>query len=357
METPVTSIFEFTLHELEAQCSRLGVPRVHAKNLFRGLYKSSVTTPWQSDGMPLRLRGMFCSNPDIPTIASTHESNYDGSVKFLVKYSDNSLVEMVLMPEKKRITLCLSSQVGCAQGCTFCHTGRMGLKRNLSASEIVQQLWLANKWIQENLPWLAKQNLPSLQRISNIVFMGMGEPLDNVEHVAQAIKIFTDPYGPNIALRRISVSTAGHLEGLKKIVGIIPDVRLAISIHSPDDKERSRIMPINRRWPLETLIETLRDMPTQKQHGILLQYTLIDKVNDSIGHAQKLIHLVQGLNVKINLIPLNPVGPSRFGSPEFDRIQAFKDEIYRAGIRVLVRYSKGQDIAAACGQLVVNSGT
>jgi len=286
------------------------------------------------------------------SVQSEYESAYDGSVKFLVTLADHNKIEMVLMPESKRVTLCVSSQVGCAQGCNFCHTGRMGLIRNLSTAEIVGQLWLANQWISDHPAWLGKNRLPELQRVTNIVFMGMGEPLDNVEAVGRSISILTDVYGPNIALRRISVSTAGHLEGLERLLEIHPDVRLAISVHSPSSVERSRIMPINRRWPLEELLDRLRAKPNLQKNGLLLQYTLIAGVNDSLEAADKLLEITSGLNVKINLIPLNPVGPSRFRAPAVERIEAFRDRIYDAGIRVLVRYSKGQDIAAACGQLV-----
>lgn len=350
-----TAFFDMTLAELESGCMSLGVPRIHARNLFRSAYKESISQPWTREGLPKSLAAKFSSDYhsiDL-TIDQEHLSAYDGSVKFVIRLADDRKVEMVLMPESKRLTLCVSSQVGCAQSCTFCHTGRMGLIRNLSAAEIVGQVWTANRWLKEHAEWLKENRLPAYQRVSNIVFMGMGEPLDNVESVGRAITILTDPYGAAIAKRRISVSTAGHLDGLDALLKIHPDVRLAISVHSADVVERSKIMPINRKWPLPQLIEKLRSLPTQQEHGLLLQYTLINGVNDSIEHAKKLIALVQGMNVKINLIPLNPIDPSRFKAPDVQRLEQFRDVIYESGIRVLVRYSKGQDIAAACGQLVI----
>jgi 23S rRNA (adenine2503-C2)-methyltransferase len=229
----------------------------------------------------------------------------------------------------------------------------MGLARNLSTAEIVGQVWVANRWISENSGWLTERRLPNFMKVTNVVFMGMGEPLDNVESVANAITILTDPYGPHIAKRRISVSTAGHLDGLEEILKIHPDVRLALSVHSPENSERSKIMPINRKWPLKDILDKLRSLPIQQKQGLLLQYTLISGVNDSDEHAAKLIDLINDMNVKVNLIPLNPVGPSRLKGPTMDRVVQFRDKIYGAGVRVLVRYSKGQDIAAACGQLVV----
>lgn len=314
-----------------------------------------MLAPWGRPGLPKNLSHKFDQEftPAKPEIISHHQSRYDASVKFVVALHDGSKVEMVLMPESKRVTLCVSSQVGCAQGCIFCHTGRMGLLRNLEASEIVGQVWMANQWIKDNPEWLRLTRLPPLQKITNIVFMGMGEPLDNVSAVAKAITILTNPYGMNIAKRKISVSTAGHLDGLEEMLTIHPDVRLAISVHSAFETERSKIMPINRRWPLTKLVDMLKDLPTQKENGLLLQYTLISGVNDSEEHARELVKLFNGMNVKINIIPLNPVGPSRLKGPDTGKLEAFRDEIYKSGMRVMIRYSKGQDIGGACGQLVV----
>lgn len=349
------SFWSLAKDDLERYCSQMGLSLLHAKDLFRAAYKEGRSDPWTRTGIPKKLGDSLAQqfSEPIMTVISEHVSQYDGSVKFVVQLSDRTQIEMVLMPEAKRITLCVSSQVGCAQGCVFCHTGRMGLLRSLDPGEIVGQVWMANDWIKSHPEWLLQQRLPSEQRITNIVFMGMGEPLDNAYGVAKAISILTDPFGFNLAKRRISVSTAGHLDGLDELLAIHPDVRLAISVHSAIDAERSKIMPINRRWPLTQLIDKLRGLPTQQENGLLLQYTLINGVNDSLDHARKLIEIVEGMNVKINLIPLNPVGPSRLKGPDKERLELFRDEIYRAGLRVMVRYSKGQDIAAACGQLVI----
>jgi 23S rRNA (adenine2503-C2)-methyltransferase len=288
-------------------------------------------------------------------------SRYDHSVKFLFQLpgvapaespSAESRIETVLMPEKNRITLCVSSQVGCRQACTFCHTGRMGLQRNLTAGEIVGQLVAANAWIAAHPQWLEDLKLPPFQRVTNIVFMGMGEPLDNVEEVARAIEIMTDALGPAIALRRISVSTAGHLDGLARMLELHPQVRLALSVHSPFEAERSRIMPINRRWPLSAVLAAIHRAQQTQPHEVLLQYTLIHGVNDSLEHARELVRITEGLRIKVNLIPLNEIDPSRFCSPARESVEAFRDYLHQSGLRVMVRYSKGQDIAAACGQLV-----
>jgi 23S rRNA (adenine2503-C2)-methyltransferase len=190
-------------------------------------------------------------------------------------------------------------------------------------------------------------------RVTNIVFMGMGEPLDNVDAVVDAISILTDPYGLALGLRRISVSTAGHLDGIEALLARVPGVRLALSVHSVDEAKRSKIMPINRRWPLALVLERLRRHLGPSQAPVMLQYTMIKGVNDALADAERLAELTAGLNAKINLIPLNEVGPSRLSAPPPETIQAFRDVLHARGLRVMVRYSKGQDIAAACGQLVV----
>lgn len=338
----------------ERLCVDQAVAPTHAKDLFRRAYKAMHAEPWSDTRFPVRLRTRLAEQFTTvgPSIHASHESSYDHSVKFAVALADANLVEAVLMPEKQRLTLCISSQVGCAQACVFCHTGRMGLKRQLTAGEIVGQVVLANRWLEAHPQWLANVGLAHHSRVTNIVFMGMGEPLDNVEAVIDAIQILTDPYGFALGLRRISVSTSGHLDGIERIVEQVPGVRLALSVHSTDNSKRSKIMPINRRWPLATVLERLRQIRMQDQTPIMLQYTMIEGVNDTLAEASSLAAMTAGLNAKINLIPLNHVSTSRLKAPSPETIQAFRDLLHAHGLRVMVRYSKGQDIAAACGQLV-----
>lgn len=340
---------------LTTTCRELGVSEVHARDLFRLAYKGLSPFPWRDARFPRRLAEVFESGYEArgPVLGEALISGYDRSVKFRVDLGDGSQVEAVLMPEKKRLTLCLSSQVGCAQACVFCHTGRMGLKRNLTTGEIVGQVVAADRWIREHPEWLAETRLPSEQRVTNIVFMGMGEPLDNVDSVAAALNVLTDAYGLGLGPGRISVSTAGHLDGIEKLFAAMPRARLALSVHSTDEAKRSKIMPINRRWPLGTVLARLKELVGSDGPPVMLQYTLIKDVNDSVEEAARLATLASGLNAKVNLIPLNEVGPSRLTAPPPERIQAFRDVLHAAGLRVMVRYSKGQDIAAACGQLVV----
>lgn len=347
--------FQMTRPELESYCRSKSHPAVHAKDLFRSAYKSLEAEPWRTPSLPKALATTLADGVGLepPKIVESHISGYDSSVKFLLALRDGSQIEAVLMPESNRITLCVSSQVGCAQGCVFCHTGRMGLTRSLTAGEIVAQVVLADLWIRKNPAWLRGIRLESDARVTNIVFMGMGEPLDNVDAVAGAIEILTDPYGLSIGIRHIAVSTAGHLDGLKALLARVPKARIALSVHSVDEARRSKIMPINRRWPLASVLEFLKERQTGGLPGILLQYTMIKGVNDSLDEATRLAELAQGLDAKINLIPLNEVGPSRLVAPEPASIQAFRDVLHARGLRTMLRISKGQDIAAACGQLVV----
>lgn len=332
----------------------LSLPEVHSKSVFRSLYRQKTANLSQVENLPKKLVSHLNSHYSFSMgyISKETQSKYDDSVKFVITLCDGKQIETVLMPEKSRITLCLSTQVGCQQGCTFCYTGRMGLIRHLTVGEIVSQVYLANSWIDQNLDWLERQGLPRRQRVSNIVFMGMGEPLDNVSNVCDAILILQDRFGLGIGPRKITVSTAGHVDGLKILGQRLPNVCLAVSLHSPTNTTRSKIMPINRRWPLEVLVEQLKVFQESNRRHIFIQYTIIHKVNDSADQAHKLAKLLEGLKVKINIIPLNPIDPTRFQSPEHEQIQMFRDVLHEYGYRVLIRYSKGQDIGAACGQLV-----
>lgn len=350
--------YDLSLDDTEALCARGSYSLQHAKTLYRSAYKSLSKEPWQAESLPKDLalelsQTYFCDNVQIHRESL---SRYDGTVKFLVRLQDGSLIESVLMPEKQRITLCVSTQVGCAQACSFCHTGRMGLKRNLSAGEIVAQVVLARRWVNEHPSWREDRGYAETMNVSNLVFMGMGEPLDNVEAVKKCLRILCEPLGLNLALRKISVSTAGHLDGLKSLLQDFPQVALALSLHATTDRERSQLMPINRRWPIAEVLDYLRGFYRNQDgdRSVLIQYTVIHGVNDKPEQAQRMVDMLADLPVKVNLIPLNVVGPSRFKGPEPDALERFRDLLHAAGIRVMVRYSKGQDIDAACGQLVVN---
>ena len=334
-----------------------GIPLQHAKTVYKELYKNFNLEPWTGHQVPKSLQKILQEGYSftIPAKAKKESiSAYDGTVKFLVELADGALVESVLMPEKNRITVCLSSQVGCAQACSFCHTGRMGLKRQLTAGEIVGQVQMANKWLMDHPEWKEERGYDQKQKVTNLVFMGMGEPLDNTDNVVKALKIFTEPFGLQMARKRLSVSTAGHLDGIKQLLNEFPGVALALSLHATTERGRSQLMPINRRWNMAEVLGYLKEKYEKDFSGdtVLIQYTVINKVNDSEEHARRLVELLKDMPIKLNLIPFNDVAPSAFNSPIPERLEAFKSIIHNAGIRVMVRYSKGQDIDAACGQLV-----
>lgn len=350
----MNDFFNQQLETLERLCVEQGKSPIHAHHIFKAAYASLDVPPWAVEPIPKILQNYFaykfsCSDS---RISEAHISSYDSSVKFVIELKDWQKIECVLMPESNRMTICLSSQVGCRQGCVFCSTGRMGLRRNLSAGEIVSQVILVKRWIRDNPEWQRDLYGGRAVELSNIVFMGMGEPLDNVEAIIQAINIFCQRKGFSFAKRRISVSTAGHLDGLRRLLAAHPTVSVAISLHASNDSKRSRLMPINRRWNLNELMLVLDEIAPNKAQGVLIQYTLINSVNDTAEDAQKIAKLLRGKNVKVNLIPFNDVDHSRFRAPEFSEVQAFRDILHGAGLRTMVRYSKGQDISAACGQLV-----
>jgi 23S rRNA (adenine2503-C2)-methyltransferase len=266
----------------------------------------------------------------------------DGTTKFLFRLEDGESVESVLIFEDKRTTLCVSSQVGCPLGCTFCLTGKMGFVRNLGAHEIVGQI-LAVKDYQ------SKKRGPNL-RITNVVFMGMGEPLLNFDEVSRAVDIITSDWGLGFSWRRVTLSTAGIPKGILEI-GRLRSINLAVSLNAPDDETRDQIMPINKRYPLRDLIGALREYPLKRGRRITLEYVMLSGINDSPESARALISLIKGLKVKINLIPFNPFTGASYERPDDDTVERFRDILIGANLNAIVRDSRGGDISAACGQL------
>ena len=272
----------------------------------------------------------------LPSIGS---SKLDGGTgKFLLKTADHLEIESVQIPMQAGGTLCISSQVGCRMGCAFCETGRMGLLRNLAEGEIVAQLFAARFAL-------------SFQ-VRNIVFMGMGEPLDNYENVMKAVRIFTDPFGFGMGFHRLTLSTSGKVEEIYRLIneeGPIP--HLAVSLNAPTDELRNRLMPVNRRHCLKDLYEAMRTYNLKRKKPVLVAYVLMKGQNDTMEHADQLALYLQGLNVKINLIPYNPQSNDRFASPDQSVLEAFMHCLREKGYQTLLRQTKGQNIMAACGQL------
>ena len=289
----------------------------------------------------------------------------DLSIKFVIDLEDNNQIEMVILTEKRRLTLCLSTQVGCKQKCTFCATGRMGLIRNLQVDEIVGQIMIAKKWLNNpDHHWLKKRKLlkklnplscTESLNINNLVFMGMGEPLDNLNNLSKALEIILDPLILNFSKRKVTLSTAGQLDGLRKIYQRFPQINYAISLHSPFQTLRSSLMPINKRYPLDTLIDFLAEKSSQHHKVFFIEYTLINNVNDSKNHALQLIKLLSKVKVKINLLNFNEIDGSFYKICPADKTRDFAKILYNHGLFVTTRFSKSKDISGACGQLITTN--
>lgn len=280
---------------------------------------------------------------DLPEIASTQES-IDGTVKFLIRFKDQFEVETVLIPFHKRFTVCLSTQVGCAMNCSFCYTGTQGLKRNLTSGEIVGQYLVAFNWLKEKK---AKAINPS------IVFMGQGEPLHNCDEVVQAIKVLNDRKTIGVGTRQMTLSTVGHLPGLKKLKSF-PQINFALSLHSPFDEERVKLIPINQHYPLMDVIKELDELPLLPRQFITYEYLMIKDFNMSERHVEGLFKLLTKRKAIINLIAFNPFPGARWERPSLEEIDFFRAKLVEKKLRVMLRTTKGSDILAACGQLKVN---
>jgi len=267
------------------------------------------------------------------------ETSQDKSIKFLFELEDKETIEAVFIKDKKRNTVCISSQVGCPLACAFCATGYMGYKRNLTAGEIVDQI------IQ------IKNKIPKNENINNIVFMGMGEPFLNYDNVLKALKIMTSDFGLGLSPKRITVSTAGVTDKIYQLARDLPKVKLAISLHSPEEELRKKLMPIAKKFPLKPLLEAGKFYAKNSRQRITFEYVLIKGVNDTEEIALKLAKLIQGIPCKINLILYNPIAAADFERPSMERVNRFREILYPRAPAVTLRISKGIDIQAACGQL------
>jgi len=277
----------------------------------------------------------------MPKIISTQNSS-DGTHKFLIQLGDEKCVETVLLPFHKKYTVCLSTQVGCAMGCTFCYTARQGLARNLNADEIVAQYFLAFEYL--------KIIRPEHRITPNIVLMGQGEPLHNFDNLKQALEILLSPRGFQLGPRQITLSTVGHLPGLKRL-NELPPVNLALSLHSPFKQQRDQLIPIGERYCILEVLQILKSKKLLKRQFIAFEYLLIQGVNDSQLHAQELGKILKNFTAIFNLIPFNPFPCSPFLPPSRQGVEQFKNWLVEQNIRVMIRKTKGDDILAACGQL------
>ncbi len=334
------NLLNFSLEELSGLISPEKTESYRVKQIFRWLHQklASDFSQMSDVGKTLRENLQHRFVISYPTIQKIQTSK-DGTRKFLFRLHDGHSIEAVYIPEVKRSTVCLSSQVGCALGCTFCLTAQMGFLRNLEPYEIITQFYGIKKELK-------------LDRISNIVFMGMGEPLLNHKNVIRAITILTSDFGQGVASRRITVSTAGVVKNIEPLLSETK-VSLALSLNATEDSLRDKIMPINKKYPLKTLIETLETLPMPKRRRVTIEYVLIKNVNDTLDDAKRLVRLLSRVRAKVNLIPYNENPYISMNAPELKRIDEFHSYLIGKNITTMIRKQRGLDILSACGQLRV----
>ncbi|HWB18049.1 MAG TPA: 23S rRNA (adenine(2503)-C(2))-methyltransferase RlmN [Vicinamibacterales bacterium] len=328
--------------ELEQAFVGLGLPAFRGRQVFRWIYGRDVTDFAAMTDLSRDLRATTAAAFRIatPTVAASQVSE-DGTTKFLLRLADGRQIESVYIPDTPANTFCVSTQVGCAIGCAFCLTGKMGLVRHLTAGEIAGQVR-----VMAHRTGLAGSAF-------NVVLMGMGEPLHNYDATRKALRILADPQGLALHPRRVTLSTVGLLPGLERLAADPDMPNLAISLHATTDELRDRLVPINRRYDLAALLEACRALPLRKRSRITFEYVLLAGVNDSIADARRLVRLLDGLKAKVNVLPLNAAPGIPFDRPSDARVDAFARTLAEHGVRVSVRKSRGRDIRAACGQLIV----
>lgn len=380
--------------EWTAALAARGERAFRAREVFRWIHHKGVVDPAAMTTLPATLRGSLAAEnvAAIGAVERVHRSA-DDTRKLLVRMADGAPIETVLIPgvsgprayggipgagggeaeaiepaaadvdaeaaamadddegdeggsegaaPKRRVTQCISTQVGCAMGCVFCASGVAGWKRHLGAEEIVGQVLLG------------RASLDPDEDLRNVVYMGMGEPLHNYEATARSLRLLTHPEGIGLSTRRVTVSTSGLVPEIRRLgADFDGKIGLAISLHAADDATRSALMPINKKYPLDVLLAALRDYPLPPRRRITIEYTLVAGKNDDVGEAKKLAKLLQGLPVKINLIPMNPIGASQLGPPDMARVHAFQDVLTQRGYSCFVRRRRGDDVSAACGQLAL----
>ena len=346
----MANLLEFDLEGLAVFCEGLGEKRFRATQLFRWIHQRGASDFDQMTDLAKSLREKLKTTAQVRAlpVLSQHISQ-DGTIKWLFDVGDGNAVESVFIPEDDRGTLCVSSQAGCAVGCRFCSTGHQGFSRNLSTAEILAQLWFAEHFLRGHLQTRERV-------ISNVVMMGMGEPLQNYAALVPALKVMLDDHGYGLSRRRVTVSTSGVVPMIERLAQDCP-VALAVSLHAPNDPLRDSLVPLNRKYPIDELLRTCeRYLAHAPRDFITFEYCMLDGVNDQPEHARQLIELVQrhgqqGLRCKFNLIPFNPFPASGLLRSPAARVQAFANLLLQAGLVTTVRKTRGDDIDAACGQL------
>lgn len=321
--------------ELAALCAELGMPRFAAGQLARWLYKSHIEEPQQMSNLSKQHRQLLADRTEqvLSAPVAVSESK-DGTKKYLYRTLQGAYVESAYIPDGDRATLCVSSQAGCRMGCRFCATGRQGLQHNLTAAEILNQI----------------VRLPERDKLTNLVFMGMGEPLDNLDEVLRALEIITSEWGWGWSPTRVTVSTAGVVSNLRRFLDETK-VHLAVSLHNPFRQERAEIMPIEKGFPIHELCDILREYDFTHQRRVSFEYIVMSGLNDSMRHIRELSRLLDGIKCRINLIRFHKIPDSPYFSPDDEAMIRFRDTLTARGIQTTIRASRGEDIQAACGLL------
>lgn len=340
----LVSLLGMNRQTLAAWLVSQGEKPFRAQQLMQWVHQRGVIDYAQMTDLSKALRAKLASLAPIrlPRI-SVDQTASDGTRKWLLEVDGENSIEMVFIPEANRGTLCISSQAGCALACTFCMTGKQGFNRNLSSDEIIGQVWLAQH--------LLRQSGYGEQPITNVVFMGMGEPLLNIQHVFPAAEILLDDWGYGLSKRRVTISTSGIVPAMDKLTERL-DVSLAVSLHVANDAQRNVLVPVNQKYPLAALMGACRRyLQRYPKRHVLFEYVMLDGVNDSIQHAKEVIQLLQGLSAKVNLIPFNPFPGTDYQTSPMPQVYAFQQRLIKAGIQTNIRKTRGEDIDAACGQL------
>lgn len=341
-QTSKQNIFDLTLEELGVNLEQAGFQKFRAKQIYHWLYVHYETNFDAMNNLPKDLKSYLNEYFTSQNInINKKEQSRDGSIKYLFATQDNLTYEAVFLKMKEdKFTLCLSSQIGCKVGCSFCLTAKGGFVRNLTAGEIVYQVVAIKK----------DQNLPNNKAI-NIVYMGMGEPLDNLTNVTQCIHILSELDGLNISVRRQTISTSGIAPKIKKLGMLNLGVQLAISLHAVSDELRTQLMPINKAYNIQAIIDEIATFPINSRKRIMFEYLMIDGINDDLESAKKLVALLNKIKAKVNLIYFNPHEGSPYQRPQQEKVEAFREFLLKKGLFCSIRESKGLDISAACGQL------
>jgi len=340
MEPTRPNLKDYAPEALRERFRAGGLPAYRADQVAGWLYRKGVDDPDAMTDLSVDLRARLAGEWESRALEpGAVQQSVDGTRKVALQTRDGVWVESVVIPEDRRNTLCVSTQVGCPLDCSFCATGSLGFGRNLTTAEIVDQVCRAQGELDDG------------ESLTNVVFMGMGEPLLNLANVSEAIRTLIHPKGFQLAPRRVTVSTAGVVPRIHDLLALAP-VNLAVSLHATTDEVRNELVPLNRRFPLATLLGALREDPlVNRRRPVFFEYTLMAGVNDSLEDARRLPHLLRGIPAKLNVIPMNPHSDSGYAPPEDAVVDRFMTEVHRGGLRVTLRRDRGRDIDAACGQL------